>query len=150
MGWTNPVHIFKRPLENLLGLILFLFSFSFFLWYLCPSLYWRDPGEFVAIAFTLSVGHPTGSPTYSLIAKLFTFLPWGSLFQKINLVSAVFGALTIYLVYRMSLLLLGGEEAGSPRRGFWVIFSGGLILYVIIISRYRINYGKGQPLAPED
>jgi len=134
MGWTNPVHIFKRPLENLLGLILFLFSFSFFLWYLCPSLYWRDPGEFVSIAFTLSVGHPTGSPTYSLIAKLFTFLPWGSLFQKINLVSAVFGALTIYLVYRMSLLLLGGEEAGSPRRGFWVIFSASVGALLLTVS----------------
>ena len=134
MEWFDSGTLLKKPIGTVLGFILFVFSFSFFLWHLCPSLYWRDPGEFASIAFTLSVGHPTGSPTYSLIAKLFTFLPWGSLFQKINLVSAVFGALTVYLTFAITILVLEREKTHFARRTFWALFSASSAALLLAVS----------------
>ena len=42
---------------------------------------------------------PTGYPTFSLLGKLFTFLPFGDLAFRLNLFSAVFGGLTIFLLF---------------------------------------------------
>jgi tetratricopeptide (TPR) repeat protein len=59
------------------------------------TLYWRDAAEFQVVAFQLGIAHPAGSPLYALIAKIFTFLPFGSIAFKVNAVSAFFGALLI-------------------------------------------------------
>ncbi len=42
---------------------------------------------------------PTGYPTFSLLLKLFTFLPAGDLAYRLNLFSAVFGGLTILFLF---------------------------------------------------
>ncbi len=42
---------------------------------------------------------PTGYPTFSLLAKLFTFLPLGDLAFRLNIFSAVFGGLTILFLF---------------------------------------------------
>ena len=42
---------------------------------------------------------PTGYPTFSLLGKLFTFLPIGDLAFRLNLFSAVFGGLTILFLF---------------------------------------------------
>lgn len=42
---------------------------------------------------------PTGYPTFSLLAKLFTFLPIGDLAFRLNIFSAVFGGLTILFLF---------------------------------------------------
>ncbi len=42
---------------------------------------------------------PTGYPTFSLLGKLITYLPIGDLAYRLNLFSAIFGALTILLLF---------------------------------------------------
>jgi tetratricopeptide (TPR) repeat protein len=134
MEWVDPGRSFKKSIDALLGFLLFFFTFSFFLVYLCPSLYWRDPGEFAAIAYTLSVGHPTGSPTYSLIAKLLTFLPFGSLWQKINLVSVVFGSLTVFLGFQLILRLLRKDDEDFPQKLTIAFFSSAAASLLLAFS----------------
>jgi Protein O-mannosyl-transferase TMEM260-like/Tetratricopeptide repeat len=134
MGWVDPGSGFKKSINTLLGFLLFIFTFSFFLGNLCPSLYWRDPGEFAALAFTLSVGHPTGSPTYSLIAKLFTFLPFGSLWQKINLASVVFGSLTVSIGFLLILRLLRKDDADFPQKQTFAFFSAAAASLLLAFS----------------
>lgn len=134
--------------EGILGFVLLLSSFSFYLWHLSPSLYWRDPGEFAAIGYTLSVGHPTGMPSWSLLAKFFTFLPWGSLFQKINLVSAVFGSLSVFLVYHFVLRLNQCQSQPPSKNRFWPLFSAagaGLLLMVSPTFWLYSMVAKGYP-----
>ena len=134
MESVDPGRGFKKSKDNLFGFLLFFFTFSFFLGHLCPSLYWRDPGEFAAIAFTLSVGHPTGSPTYSLIAKLFTFLPFGSLWQKINLVSVVFGSLTVFLGFQLVLRILRKDDTDFPQKQTFAYFSAAAASLLLTVS----------------
>ena len=52
-----------------------------------------DGAELTLAAVSLGVPHPSGSPAYVFLAKLFTFFPWGTLSWKTHLFSAVSGAL---------------------------------------------------------
>ncbi|MBD3170414.1 MAG: DUF2723 domain-containing protein, partial [candidate division Zixibacteria bacterium] len=36
-----------------------------------------DSGELAVVAHTLGIAHPTGYPLYTLITRLFTFIPAG-------------------------------------------------------------------------
>jgi hypothetical protein len=81
---------------------LFLFSLSTYLATLAPSITWRhdgaDGGDLITAAYTLGIPHPTGYPLYVLLARLFTFLPWGGIAYRVNLMSAFFAAATVPLV----------------------------------------------------
>ncbi len=60
---------------------------------LAPDLTWahngNDGGDLIVAAYTLGVSHPPGYPAYTLLAHLFTLLPWGSVAFRVNLLSAV-------------------------------------------------------------
>ena len=58
-----------------------------------------DAGLFQVRAYVLSISHPTGYPTYLLLAKLFTYLPVGDVAYRVNLASAVFGAAAVFFVF---------------------------------------------------
>lgn len=73
---------------------------------ICPTIYWRDSPEFIDVAYTFGIAHPAGSPAYSTISKLFTFLPFFSISFKINLVSLFFALLTVVFVCKVILMLL--------------------------------------------
>jgi tetratricopeptide (TPR) repeat protein len=65
---------------------------ALYIWGLAPTISWRDSPEFVTVVHTLGISHPAGSPTYTLLAKLLTFLPLGSIALRVNLFSALCGA----------------------------------------------------------
>ena len=47
----------------------------------------------------MTVMVPTGYPTFSILLKLFTFIPIGDLAYRLNLFSAFFGGLTILFLF---------------------------------------------------
>ena len=73
-----------------------------------PGLSILDSGEFLAVARTLGVAHPTGYPLYALLGQLATLIPWGDKGFLVNLVSAASGAGAAFF-----LALAAGS---SPRR----------------------------------
>ena len=68
-----------------------------------------DTPKFQFVGGILGVPHPPGYPLYVLLSHGFSHLPFGSLAYRINLMSAVFGALTVALVF------LCGRRAGAGR-----------------------------------
>ena len=66
-----------------------------------------DAGLFQVRAYMLSISHPTGYPSYLLLAKLFTYLPVGDVAYRVNLASAVFGAATVFMLYVLCRQLTG-------------------------------------------
>ena len=59
-----------------------------------------DSAEFALCMHFWGICHPPGFPLYVLAGKIFTgIFPFGSLIYKANLLSAIFGAGTILLVY---------------------------------------------------
>ncbi len=75
--------------------------------YICtlpPTFTFGDSGEFIAAAYTLGIPHQPGYPLYVLIGKTFLSLPLpGDISWRMNLLSAVFGALAVTLSCRLFL-----------------------------------------------
>jgi 4-amino-4-deoxy-L-arabinose transferase-like glycosyltransferase len=85
----------------MVGIGLALLSFLIYLSTLCPSVYLGDSGELSAAAFSLGVAHPSGYPLYALVGKVFCLIPIGNVGFRMNLMSAVFGVLAVWLVYSL-------------------------------------------------
>lgn len=75
---------------------------------------------------TLGISHPTGYPTYMMLAHLFTYLPVGDVAYRVNLASAAFGTVAVILVYLLGMKLTGrvlaaagGALAFGVSRTFW-------------------------------
>ncbi|MFH2013095.1 MAG: DUF2723 domain-containing protein [Pseudomonadota bacterium] len=79
----------------------FLLVFAAYIYTMSPQIFWRDSAEFVATAYSLSVSHPAGSPTYNLLAKIFTLIPIGDIAFKVNLFSAFCAAITVLLIFKI-------------------------------------------------
>lgn len=89
--------IIKRRLVLLACLIL---TFLIYLRTLAPTVYTFDSAEFATGAYVLGIIHSTGYPFYLLLAKLFTLLPVSDdIAYRVNLMSAVWGAVTIALLF---------------------------------------------------
>ena len=97
-----------RKNHYLTGLIVFLISFCLYVRTLCPTIYTQDSGEFVTVACTLGVAHPSGYPLYALLGRVFSLSGFNSPAFRVNLLSAFFASLTVALVYFIILELCGG------------------------------------------
>ncbi|HET9314212.1 MAG TPA: DUF2723 domain-containing protein, partial [Vicinamibacteria bacterium] len=84
---------------------------------LAPSVVGGDSGELVSVGATLGVAHPPGYPLYTLLAWLFSFLPWGEVAHRVNLLSAVCGAGSAGLLCRAVRRLTGDEWCGVAAAG---------------------------------
>ncbi len=76
-----------------------LLAFIVYLRTLAPTVMWYDMGELTTTSYVLGIAHNTGYPLYILLGKLFTFLPVGDVAYRVNLMSAVFAALTVATVF---------------------------------------------------
>lgn len=79
----NEILLWKtRIKENsnlLLPIFLFLLSLFIYIITLCPSLASRDSAELTTGAYSLNITHPPGYPLFTLLGKLFTFIPLGNI-----------------------------------------------------------------------
>lgn len=88
---------------------------SFFLYVktLAPTLLMADAAEFQLASYLLGLAHPTGYPLYLMLGWLWShILPLGDAAFRINLLSAVFAALAVGLLYRLVLEVLRGMLQG--------------------------------------
>ncbi|MBU1879338.1 MAG: DUF2723 domain-containing protein, partial [Chloroflexi bacterium] len=76
-----------------------LLTFLLYLRTLAPGVIVGDAAEFQTILPTLGIAHPTGYPLYTLLGWLWTRMPFGEVAWRVNLLSAVCGALTVGVVY---------------------------------------------------
>ena len=84
----------------ILMVLTFAISFGVYLKTLAPTVSFGDSGDFISAAYVLGICHPPGYPLYLICAKLFSWLPIGTnIAYRINLMSAVFAAFAISLLY---------------------------------------------------
>ena len=150
------------PSVFLAGPGVFLCSFLVYLFTTCPTVYLGDSGEFIASAFCLGNPHNSGYPLYALMGKLFCLIPLGTVAFRLNLMSAVFGALTAYLTYHLVVQLTRSRIAGWTA-GLLLAFSATLwsqttcaevytlhaffvALILVLLFRWHDNQGLGRLL----
>ncbi len=92
----------NKPVTACLLAIATLLAFFAYLTTTAPTITWYhygiDTGEWATAAAQWTIPHPSGYPLYLLLGRLFAELPFGSLAHRLNLMSAVFGALTVGMV----------------------------------------------------
>lgn len=83
-----------------------LFVFVFFIYAISASntiAFWDSP-EFITSNYTLQASHPPGAPFYTILCKVvLSFFPATKAALVTNLISSFFGALTITLLFRITI-----------------------------------------------
>ena len=69
----------------------------------------EDDGLFVLSSYFLGIEHPPGYPLFTLLGKLFTLLPVGSVAYRVHLLSALLGALSCAALWLCARQLIEGR-----------------------------------------
>lgn len=89
-----------------------------------------DSGELVTVAYTLGIAHPPGYPLYTLLGKIFTYIPYGPIAWRVNFFSAFCNTLAALGLFSCVRLL---------SKNSWVAFlSAGLFAFSPLIWRYSV------------
>ena len=109
----------RRLTIGLSGLI----AFAVYQQTAAPTIYTLDSSELTVAAYTLGPAHPPGYPLYLLLGRLFiTLFPWGDPGYRLNILSAVFGGLTVALACTI-LLTIGCRKLVALTASLCLAFS---------------------------
>jgi hypothetical protein len=115
-----------------------LVAFVVYLQTLLPGVGWGDIARFQYVARVWGIPHRFGYPLYIGLSRLSGYLPVGSLAYRINLMSAVFGALAAVMVYFILMRLVDDwVAAGSAALSF--AFSRALWGQAVTAEVYALN-----------
>ncbi len=116
----------KSKLPILMGVGLFLVVLIIYLIFLCPSIHPRDNPDIVTAAATLGIPHSPGYPLFTVLGHLFTKIPISTIPWRVNLMSAIFSAASVFVIYLIILKLT--KKPASPAGGVVPALIGASIL----------------------
>ncbi len=89
-----------------LGLVAFLWAAAVYFITLTPTVPFWDSGEFIAVSYILGIPHPPGTPFYVLLGRIATMVPWATIAQRVNGLSALASALAVMVTFFVGLKLI--------------------------------------------
>jgi hypothetical protein len=95
------------------GAVLLVVSVGLYVRTLAPTILPADSGEFQFVSHVLGIAHPPGYPLYTLLAKLFTYLPVRDIAYRVNLFSALTSATTLVVLGTVVHEVTGSVLAGG-------------------------------------
>ena len=116
----------------------FIVVFSVFLKTLYPSVPGGDSPELISMAYQLGVAHPPGYPLHTLVAHMFTWLPFGTVAWRCNVLAAVCGAGSATILVVTAATWTGSCGAALLAVG-WYAFSADFWLYSIHAEVFAMN-----------
>lgn len=127
-----------RLLRSMAGAIVLGAGFLVYLFTTSPTVYVGDSGEFIASAFCLGNPHNSGYPLYAMVGKIFSMIPLGNVAFRLNLMSASFGALTVWATFQI-IVRLKGSLACASCAALLLAFSSGLWLQAACAEVYTFH-----------
>jgi len=118
--------------------VVFVALFSVYAYSAPRTVTLEDDGLFIMSSYFLGIDHPPGYPLLTLLGKLFTLLPVGSIALRVHLLSAFFGALTcvaLWLVVRALFADAVSAYTGAVLYGLSATFWS----QAIIAETYTLN-----------
>ncbi len=108
-------------------IVVFLFALIVYVFAAFPALApYRDSGEMVSVIKTLGVAHPPGYPLYTLLGNIICgLIPFSNYAYKVTIVSAIFMAFSVLLIYEISKKIFSGAghfSFGALAAGFSYLF----------------------------
>ena len=138
----------------------FFIPFVFYIIFLCPAIAGGDSAELVTACAVMGIPHPPGYPLYTLLGKIFTFIPFYSIAWRVNLLSAFLSAMCCMFVYlslehltKTPVASLCGSLCLAFSRYFWhysevsEVFPlnnmfVSLLIYILILWRENLNNNR--------
>ena len=116
-----------------LGILAFLWAAVVYFITLTPTVPFWDSGEFIAVSYILGIPHPPGTPFYVLLGRIATLVPWASVAQRVNALSAVPAALAVLVTFFVTLKMIRlsqGKERTRTQEILALIgaFTGAMLL----------------------
>ena len=135
--WPNvsPLNL-KKQWPHLV--VVFVALFSVYAYSAPRTVTLEDDGLFIMSSYFLGIDHPPGYPLLTLLGRLFTLLPVGSIALRVHLLSAFFGALTcvaLWLVVRALFADAVSAYTGAVLYGLSATFWS----QAIIAETYTLN-----------
>ncbi len=93
-------------LKHILGLVALFLALATYTLCVQPTVPFWDCAEFTAAAVQQQVPHPPGAPLFLMVGKLFHLIPIGDPAVRVNMVSVVASALTIWLCYYIAIMMI--------------------------------------------
>ncbi len=126
-----------------------IIPFFIYLLTVAPTVVFFDSGELITSSFLVSPAHPPGYPLYVMMGKFGTFLPFGSVAYKVNIMAAFFSslaAMTVFLItsqvikdLQISEVLRRYQDLVSFATAITFAFSYSLWNQAIIAEVYPLN-----------
>jgi Protein O-mannosyl-transferase TMEM260-like len=113
---------------------LFFSAFGLYLATLAPSVTFWDSGELITAACTLGIPHQPGYPLYCITGNLFQLVPFGNAAYRLNLQSAFYSALAVFVVYRAILAVMSADGEGSKARSFSQTLYAAALSFMLAVS----------------
>ncbi len=115
-----------------------LLAFVMYLQTLLPGVGWGDIARFQYVARVWGVPHRFGYPLYIALSRLFGYLPVGTLAYRVNLMSALFAALAVEMVYFIIMRLVD-DRVGAASAALSFAFSVELWRQAVVAEVYSLN-----------
>jgi hypothetical protein len=108
-----------------IALLVFLAAAGVYLVTLAPTVPFWDSGEFIAVSYILGIPHPPGTPFYVLLGRIATLVPWATVAQRVNALSAIAAALAVMFTYLCGLKLIRlAQGAARSTSDDWIAHVG--------------------------
>ncbi|MDH7487173.1 MAG: DUF2723 domain-containing protein [Anaerolineae bacterium] len=127
-----------KGLHLWLPLVAFLTALGLYVRTLVPDVFVADFAEFQYQPARLGLPHPNGFPLYMLLGWAWSHLPWGSVAWRMNLLSAVGGALAVALTAAFAQRLSGRISVGALAGGLLAL-SPTFWSFSVAAERYTLN-----------
>ena len=115
-----------------------LLAFIVYLQTLLPGVGWGDIARFQYVARVWGIPHRFGYPLYIVLSRLFGYLPVGDLAYRVNLMSALFAALAVVMVY-FTVMRLVDDWVGAASAALSFAFSVELWRQAVVAEVYSLN-----------
>lgn len=113
------------------ALLSFSYAFIIYTFTVAPTTSFWDPAEYIAVAHTLQVAHPPGSPFFTLVGRVVSmFIPSEYVALSINMISVTASAFAVMLLYLIIVRLIQewrGSAEEMDTMDLIGMYSGGLI-----------------------
>lgn len=121
-----------------LGVAACLIPLAFYVKTLAPTVTLEDSGELITAARFLGVAHPPGYPLWCLIAHAFTWIPAGTIAQRVHLCSACFAAAACGIMF-LTVWRLTRRDFAALAAALALGFSEILWSQAVIAEVYTLN-----------
>ncbi|MDI6780997.1 MAG: DUF2723 domain-containing protein [bacterium] len=135
---TRPIFSPLNTQQLYIGLILFLCTLGLYLHTLTPTVGFHDSGDMITAVYSLGIPHPPGYPLYCLFGKLFSFISMGNIAYRLNIMSAVFAALAVLVIYFI-VVKTTSQIIAAIIAGLILALTGTFWEQAVIAEKYTLN-----------